>query len=53
MATYQAEPFKCWGKAKEIRQNYYRRFAEIKEITGGKGVRWGGGGWTFDALVKG
>lgn len=48
--TYKTEPLKCWNKAKEIRYNYYKRYAEA-HIKGG--LRWGGGAWTLGAVPAG
>lgn len=47
---YKTAPVKCWGKAKELRANYYKRFATIKDQGG---IRWVGGGWAFDTIPKG
>ncbi len=47
---YQTEPLKCWNKAKEIRANYYKNFAEAHEKGG---LRWAGGAWSFDAIPSG
>lgn len=49
-AKYKTEPLKCWNKAKEIRLNYYRNFAEAHEKGG---LRWAGGAWSFDAIPAG
>jgi benzoyl-CoA reductase subunit B len=53
MATkqlYETRPLECWGKAKEIRSNYYRDYAEAHD----KGaLRWAGGAWTFGAIPCG
>lgn len=49
-AKYKKEPLKCWNKAKEIRQNYYRNFAKAHEKGG---LRWAGGAWSFDAIPAG
>lgn len=47
---YKTEPLKCWNKAKEIRLDYYRNFAEAPEKGG---LRWAGGAWSFDAIPTG
>ena len=47
---YKSEPLQCWGKAKEIRNNYYKNYANAHE-TGG--LRWAGGAWSFDAIPAG
>ncbi len=49
-ALYKTEPLKLWGKAKELRQNYYRDYAEAHEKGG---IRWAGGAWTLGALTAG
>jgi len=50
MAIYPSEPLKCWNKAKELRNRFYRNFAEAKEKGG---VRWMGSAWAFDAVPSG
>ena len=53
MATkelYKTAPLKCWNKAKEIRENYYRDYAMADERGG---IRWAGGAWTLGALTAG
>jgi len=47
---YPTEPLKCWAKAKEIRQNYYKNYASAKDKGG---LRWTGGAWSFDAITMG
>jgi len=47
---YPTEPLKTWQKAKEIRQNYYRDYAQAHEKGG---IRWAGGAWSFDAIPAG
>ena len=53
MATkqlYETRQLECWGKAKEIRENYYRDYATAHD----KGaLRWAGGAWTFGAIPCG
>jgi benzoyl-CoA reductase subunit B len=50
MAKYQTEPLKCWQKAKKIREDYYKNYAEAKEKGG---IRWAGGAWAFSAVPAG
>jgi len=53
MATkqlYQTRPLECWGKAKAIREQYYRDYATAHERGG---LRWAGGAWTFGAIPAG
>ncbi len=47
---YKTRPLESWGKAKEIRQNYYRDYAKAHEKGG---LRWAGGAWTFGAIPCG
>jgi benzoyl-CoA reductase subunit B len=47
---YKTEPLKCWKKAKEIRENYYRNYATAHEKGG---IRWAGSGWAFDSVPMG
>ena len=49
-ARYKTEPLRCWEKAKEIRRNYYKDYAEAHERGG---IRWAGGAWTFSAVPSG
>lgn len=49
-ALYKTEPLKSWGRAKEIRENYYRDYAQAHEKGG---LRWAGGAWTFSAIPCG
>ncbi len=49
-AKYETEPLKCWRKAKEIREQYYRDYAQAHEKGG---LRWAGGAWTFGAIPCG
>lgn len=44
---YKTEPLKMWGKAKELRNNYYKKYQEPGKL------RWVGGAWTLDALAAG
>ncbi|MDP8228898.1 MAG: benzoyl-CoA reductase, bzd-type, subunit O [Candidatus Electryoneaceae bacterium] len=50
MPKYPTEPLKCWGKAKELRDQYYRDYANAHEHGG---LRWTGGAWAFDAIPAG
>ncbi|MBW2086170.1 MAG: benzoyl-CoA reductase, bzd-type, subunit O, partial [Deltaproteobacteria bacterium] len=50
MTKYKSEPLKLWSKAKELREEYYRNYAQAKEKGG---LRWVGGAWTFDAVPAG
>jgi len=47
---YPTERLKCWGKAKALREDYYKGFAEAHEKGG---IRWAGGAWSFDAIPSG
>ena len=49
-ALYKTEPLKSWGRAKEIRENFYRDYAQAHEKGG---LRWAGGAWTFGAIPCG
>lgn len=49
-SMYPTEPLKCWKRAKEIRENYYRNFAAAHDKGG---LRWAGGAWSFDAIPAG
>jgi benzoyl-CoA reductase subunit B len=49
-ASYKTERLKCWDKAKQIREDYYRNFATAHERGG---LRWAGGAWSFDAIPAG
>ncbi len=49
-AKYPFERLKSWGKAKTLRENYYRDFAEAHDKGG---IRWAGGAWSFDAIPSG
>lgn len=49
MPKYKSEGLKCWKKAKELRQTYYRDYMEAHD----KGaLRWEGGAWSFDAVPQ-
>jgi len=47
---YRTAPLKCWNKAKEIRNNYYRNYATAHERGG---IRWSGGAWSMGAVPAG
>jgi benzoyl-CoA reductase subunit B len=47
---YPTEQLKCWNRAKEIRENYYKDYAEAHDKGG---IRWAGGAWSFDAVPAG
>ncbi|MCK5548860.1 MAG: benzoyl-CoA reductase, bzd-type, subunit O [Thermoplasmata archaeon] len=47
---YPTEPLKSWGKAKKIREDYYKDYAKAHE---NGGIRWAGGAWSFDAVPAG
>ncbi|MBI4723009.1 MAG: 2-hydroxyacyl-CoA dehydratase, partial [Candidatus Stahlbacteria bacterium] len=49
---YPTEKLKCWDKAKELRLQYYKNYAEAKS-TSKAGIRWAGGAWQFDAIPSG
>jgi benzoyl-CoA reductase subunit B len=48
--TYPTERLQCWNKAKELRQQYYARYRDIKDQGG---IRWAGGAWTLGAVPEG
>jgi len=48
--TYKTETLKCWNKAKEIRNNFYKDYANAHE---NGGIRWAGGAWSFGAIPCG
>lgn len=47
---HPTEPLRCWPKAKELRERYYRDYASARERGG---IRWAGSAWTFDAIPAG
>lgn len=49
MARYKTKGLDCWGRAKELRDKYYRDYREAHERGG---VRWEGGAWSFDAIPQ-
>ncbi len=50
MAKYPTEPLASWGKAKELREKYYRNYATAHDKGG---LRWTGGAWSFDSIPAG
>jgi len=48
--TYKTEPLKCWNKAKELRNEFYKNYANAHE---NGGIRWAGGAWSFGAIPMG
>ena len=50
MPKYPTEALKSWGKAKELRDKYYRNYATAHEKGG---LRWTGGAWAFDSIPAG
>jgi benzoyl-CoA reductase subunit B len=48
--TYPTRPLACWGKAKELRQTYYREYATAHERGA---LRWAGGAWSLGAVPAG
>jgi len=49
MAKYKTEPLGSWKKTKELRLQYYKRFATAHE---NGGLRWGGGSWAPSSIPK-
>jgi benzoyl-CoA reductase subunit B len=49
-AIYKTKPLESWKKAKEIRNKYYKDYAEAHDKGG---LRWAGGAWTFGAIPQG
>ena len=49
-AKYPSERLKSWEKAKTLRENYYKDFADAHDKGG---IRWAGGAWSFDAIPSG
>lgn len=47
---YPSEPLKCWGKAKELRQQYYKNYATAHDKGG---IRWSGGAAGLEAVMAG
>lgn len=50
MNKFPTEQLKCWNKAKEIRENFYKDYGQAKEKGG---LRWAGGAWSFGAIPAG
>ena len=50
MANYPTEPLKCWNKAKDLRQEWYKEFEQAHEKGG---LRVMGSAWAFDAIPLG
>lgn len=48
--TYKTEQLKCWNKAKELRNKFYKDYATAHERGG---LRWAGGAWSFGAIPAG
>lgn len=47
---YKTEPLKCWPKAKELREEYYREYVTAHEKGG---IRWSGGAFGIEAVPAG
>jgi benzoyl-CoA reductase subunit B len=47
---YPTESLKLWGKAKALREQYYKNYAAAKD---NGGLRWSGSAWALDALPAG
>ncbi|UCH00812.1 MAG: benzoyl-CoA reductase, bzd-type, subunit O [Deltaproteobacteria bacterium] len=50
MARYPTEPLKCWAKAKELRDGFYRDFEQAHDKGG---IRCIGSAWALDAVTMG
>lgn len=50
MAKYKTEPLKCWNKAKELRDSYYRDYVTAHERGA---IRVAGSAWAFSAVPEG
>ncbi|MCK9388914.1 MAG: benzoyl-CoA reductase, bzd-type, subunit O [Sulfuritalea sp.] len=48
--NYPTEPLKLWGKAKQLREQYYANYAKARD---NGGLRWSGSAWALDALPAG
>ena len=46
---YTTKGLDCWGKAKELRMNYYNDYAEAHDRGA---LRWEGGAWSFDTIPQ-
>lgn len=44
---HPTKPLACWPKARELRESYYRKYAQEGRL------RCAGGGWSFDSLLAG
>ena len=49
MAKYKTKGLDCWQRAKELRNKYYRDYAEAHDHGA---LRWEGGAWMFDAVPQ-
>lgn len=47
MAKYKTKNLECWGKAKELRAQYYKDYQTAHDRGA---LRWEGGTWSFDAI---
>ena len=47
---YPTESLKLWGKAKQLREQYYQNYSRAKD---NGGLRWSGSAWALDALPAG
>jgi len=47
---YPTESLKLWGKAKQLREQYYQNYARAKD---NGGLRWSGSAWALDAVPAG
>ena len=47
---YKTAPLKCWQKAKELRAQFYKDYADVQ---GKPGIRWAGGAWSFQPIPAG
>lgn len=50
MAKFKTETLKLWEKAKELRLDFYKNYANAHEKGG---LRWAGGAWMFDTMRAG
>ncbi len=50
MGQYPTGPLRCWGKAKELRDNYYR---DYQSAPARGALRIGGSAWAFSAVPEG
>ena len=49
MAKYKTKGLDCWNKAKALRIQYYKDYAEAHDRGA---LRWEGGAWSFDAIPQ-